>query len=270
MLKRFNRSNIKNIWPLKFMAMVIMVGLSLVVVSSMVQAGEESPLQKGQKLYVRARDIFYNGEGGYQEIKKIVDNCEEILSSSEDNYKKYYWQGQLKFLQGEVAEALGKQREAAVSFDKASQLARKAIDNKSDFSDAYRLMADAYMRLMNYKGSLFAVTKGPQSLKLAQKAVSLDRTNYRALNTMAIYYINAPEIGGGDVNKGIKTLQKALESNDRFDNFISYMWLATAHKKKGEASAAMRYVKKALEIYPGSGWARWLMESIKKQEGEEK
>lgn len=232
-------------------------------------AGNGIELEEGKELYFRARTLYCNGEAPLEEVETILDSCNNILSALEDGFNRYYWLGRLRFLQGEVAEARAdgeKSREAALLFEEAANLAEKAVKEKEN-SDAHRLLADSYMRLMRYKGVLFAITKGSQLLKILNKAVSLDVHNYEALNSLGIYYLNAPDIGGGDLDKGINALKQALESKDELDNYISYVWLAIAFDKKGDTRTARKYAKYASDIYPNGGMAKYLLSELDKQEG---
>jgi tetratricopeptide (TPR) repeat protein len=114
---------------------------------------------------------------------------------------------------------------------------------------------------MDYKGGIYMMTKGPQALKLLKKALSLDEKNYTAMNSLGMYYINAPAIGGGSVDKGIEVLQKALESKDEFDNFISNVWLGTAFQKKKNTDEASRHYQSALKIFPNCPWVKRLLQT---------
>ncbi len=60
------------------------------------------------------------------------------------------------------------------------------------------------MRLMDYHGTLYMMSKGPEAMKLLNKAISLDKKNFAVFNSLATYYLNAPAIGGGSVVKGIE------------------------------------------------------------------
>ena len=108
------------------------------------------------------------------------------------------------------------------------------------------------------------MTHGPQACNMLKHALELDKKNFTAYDSLGVYYINAPVIGGGSMAKGIQTLQNALESKDEFDNFISHVWLGQAYQKKKDSDQAVKYLKKALEIYPNSPWAKGLLKQIEK------
>lgn len=136
----------------------------------------------------------------------------------------------------------------------------KALKINPKSSDANRVLADTIMRLMDYKGAIYMMSKGPQALKLLNKALSLDEKNYAAMNSLGMYYIEAPAIGGGSVAKGMDILQKALESKDQYENFISNIWLGKAFQKKNNSSEGEQHFQKALGIYPNSPWVKELLQ----------
>jgi tetratricopeptide (TPR) repeat protein len=124
------------------------------------------------------------------------------------------------------------------------------------------LEADSIMRLMSYNGAMYTMSQFTHVIKLLKDAISFDAHNYTAMNSLGVYYVNAPAIGGGSVPKGIQNLQKALESTDDFDNFIADVWLGKAYQKKKNNNEATKYIKKALEIYPNSPWAKGLLKEV--------
>lgn len=245
----------------------LMAGISLqtgAVDNKNVRSNDQSSnIVKGKELFFTGREMFYNAEAEIVEIKNTLKASKDYFSQLEDGFEKYYWQAQVEFVLAEIAEATEKKREAAQSFYASSNLIKKGLEYEPKSSDAHRLLADTYMRLTNYNGTMYMISHGPQALELLNKAISLDKENYTAFNSLATYYINAPAIGGGSVDKGIKVLQKALESEDKFDNFISYVWLGIAYAKKKKINDAVKNLNKALEIYPNSPWAKGIFKKIK-------
>lgn len=219
-------------------------------------------ITKGVELFIKARKMYYNAEAPINIVMEILNDSEESFAKLSESFDKYYWQANVAYLSGEIAEVLGEKQQAAEDFTESHELIRKALDYNPKSSEAHRVLADTIMRLMSYKGTIYMMTKGPQALKLLNKALSLDGANYTAMNSLGMYYINAPAIGGGSVDKGIEVLQKALESKDEFDNFISNVWLGTAFQKKKNTSEASRYYQRALKIFPNSPWVKGLIQSI--------
>jgi tetratricopeptide (TPR) repeat protein len=213
---------------------------------------------RGKNLYLKGREIFYNSDAGLDEVKSALVSSKTIFTQLPESDTKYYWLSQVVFTEAETLEINGDKRKAALKYTESCDLVKKALCYDQRLSDAHRLLADIYMRLMSYNGSLYSISHGPAALKSAQKAIQLDKQNFAAFNSLGIYYVNAPKIGGGDIDSGIATLSKALASNEPFDQFISHIWLGRAYLKKGSRSEALNHLHQAQKIYPNSIWAKQL------------
>jgi tetratricopeptide (TPR) repeat protein len=222
-------------------------------------------LEQGKELFLEGRQMFYNAEKPIPEAIATLNEGKELLLTATDSFGKYYWLAQVELLLGEVKEVANEEKEAARCFSNTEELINKAIDFDPNRSDAYRILADAYVRLMPYKSMFYAMSHGSKANNLYKKALDLDDKNYAAYNAMGVYCLHAPAIGGGGVDKAIENLEKALESNDRHENFISYIWLGTAYEKKKMPGEAEAYLEKALEIYPNSQWAQSVLNRIKEK-----
>lgn len=247
---------------LKSLTVFLLLGCLYVSGIEVVNAQNEqviSNLKQGKDLYFKGRKIYYNAENTLDQARAVLASSKESFAKLAESDLKYYWLSQVEFTLAEISESVDNKKEAAMEFTKSHDLAKKAIDCNEKHSDAYRLLADNYMRLMDYNGPLYSVSNGPKALKLTKKAFQLDNQNYTALNSAGIYYISAPKIGGGDIGKGIATLEKALASNDSFDKFIAQIWLGRGYLKKGDKTKALNYFHQAQKIYPNSRWAKELV-----------
>ncbi|WP_027338934.1 tetratricopeptide repeat protein [Halonatronum saccharophilum] len=244
---------------LSFSILICLLMLTLINL----QVDAQSNLNEGEELYLEARSLYYNPKGETEKEQKeninraisLLEESKEVFTEVNNKYESYYWQGRTEFLLAEINEAIGENRRAAIGFQKAEGLAEKALREEAS-SQAHSLLADSYMRQFNYRGNMYVMQYGPTSLRLLQRAVSMDSSNYRALNSLGNYYYFAPEIGGGDRNKAIRSLNRALASDDKHDNFISYIWLGVIMREEGDITKAEEYFNKALEIYPNSLWAK--------------
>lgn len=222
---------------------------------------QEDALKEGIASYLAARRMFYNAEAPMEEAQKELLAAKEYFRQRLTGDEQCFWLAKIEFTLGELEEARGEKRAAAQAFTESGRWAEKALKANKGHSDAHRVLADTYMRLMSYNGAIYTMSKAPQAVKLLNKAISLDKKNYTAFISLGVYYLNAPAIGGGSVEKGMEALRKALESNDEFDNFLSYLWLGYAYRQLKKDDEAQGCFKKALEIYPQSPWAtEWLNE----------
>ncbi len=223
---------------------------------------EISDLDQGKQLFSQGRNMVYNSEASLQEIIAILNNSKDVFTKLPDGFDKYYWLAQVEFIIAEAAENSGDKTQAADRFTESNNFIRKALSFKPKSSDANRLLGDTIMRLTDYKGGFYMISQGPQAFKLFNHAIKLDPKNYTAMNSLSVYYLYAPAIGGGSVDKAIEFLQKALESKDVFDNFISNVWLGKAFQMKKNKSKAMEFYNKAILIYPNSSLVKGFLKEL--------
>jgi tetratricopeptide (TPR) repeat protein len=219
---------------------------------------ENSSLQQGKAAFFKGRKMFYNNEAPLAEVNDTLNFSKEALNKLPGSFDKYYWLAQVEFVAAEAAELYKENKQASKSFSASSRFIKKALHYNAKSSDANRLLVDTKMRLMVFKGPAYLMIEGPIAFMDVNKAVGYDKKNYTALNSLGVYYLNAPIFGGGNTNWGINMLKKALESKDEFDNFISYAWLGKAYQKKRNIEESTKYYNKALEIYPNSQWIEFL------------
>lgn len=216
----------------------------------------------GCEIYLNARKMFFSSSGSIHTIINLIKKAQKNFERLPEGFEKYYWQGMNAFLMAEVTETTGDKREAARKFMISSELAQKALLYRNQFSDANRLVADTYQRLMNYNGKKYAMSKASEVLKLLNTAITLDAKNYQAYISLGTYYLYSPAIAGGSVNKAIAMFSKALESKEEFDCFQANVWLGKAYTKKKDVTTAKTCFQKALQIYPNSIWAKKSLEDI--------
>ncbi len=244
--------------------LIILGMVFFTMLSALTVEAKNYDLEQGKRNFFKAREDYYNDK---TDISEVIERIEESISYIErvdDKYKRNLWKSKAKFLLGEIYEMKEEKRSAAKAFENSCDLALKALKINDNSSEAHQVLADNYMRLINYRGTIYMITSGPKSLKLLQKAIKLDQKNYTAFNALGIYYINAPKIGGGNVKKGIKMLNEALKSESKYDNFISHIWLAKSFVKLKEKQDATYNIKQALSIYPNSKWAQIILEEVQK------
>lgn len=255
---------IKMIWCGRKLAAVLLLCLLFCfgqAAISMAASNEEDPLQQGVAQYLVGRRNFYNAECPYDEAKETLLAAKAFFLQLPEGGEQYCWLAKVEFLIAELEEARGEKRRAQQAFTESGRWVEQALEADKSSSTAHQLLADTYMRLMSYQGMFYAMSKGPQALKLLNTAVSLDPDNYPAFISLATYYLNAPAIGGGSVKKGVEALEKALKSTDEHDLFLSNLWLGVAYRKLKKEDEAQGYFLKALEIYPQSPWAKeWMNE----------
>jgi len=123
---------------------------------------------------------FENGE--YAKIKKSLE--------TESKENRLYWEGKISFAEGD--------------FDKSTDSFSDLVDLVPDNSNYQFEKAKAYMELMK-NASMFSIPVYASKAKSSLiKSVELDSRNIEARIYLAMYYMNAPAIGGGDKEEGLK------------------------------------------------------------------
>jgi tetratricopeptide (TPR) repeat protein len=90
-----------------------------------------------------------------------------------------------------------------------------------------------------------------------KRALELDGNNPQVLASLGRQYLHAPKMFGGDLDKAIANLQKSIERDAGADTRAdeTYVWLAIAYRKKGDAAAANKALDEALRRNPHSMFA---------------
>lgn len=243
-------------------SMLMLVSNAIICSYAAIDNNENEDLVHGKKLFFEARKIFYNAEAKSSEVEAVLELSKESFEKIKDEFTKNYWLSEVAYVFAEMNEESGQKRDAALKFNESSDLAKKALHLNQKSSDAHRVLANTYMRLMAYNGPLYSISKGSEAKKLLDKALQLDRDNYSAMNSMGMYLINAPRYAGGDLDKAMIILKKALASHEVYDQFIAFVWLGINYSKKKNKVEAQNYFNKALGIYPQSPWVKRLIEQI--------
>ena len=194
---------------------------------------------------------FFQGSSSLAELEEKLNDLVVEFNKLKDNYEKFYYLGKSNFLLGEIADIQSKKDKAINYYEAAQKLAEKGMEYEEN-SDIYNLAGKSYIRLLNNKGAFYAISNGQKTFDLINKAVELDEKNYSAYNSLGIIYLQAPKIGGGNIEKSEDHLNKALNSDKKIDNFISYYYLAKVYEKKEDENMIENYKNKAEEIFPDS------------------
>jgi tetratricopeptide (TPR) repeat protein len=143
------------------------------------------------------------------------------------------------YVQGKNELVRGAAEEGLAAAEKAS-----ALDPAS--SEAHRLQAD--MAVMLIPNSTKDTNYAKRAVTEAEKALELDPKNAKAWVSRGLMYFYAPVGYGGDQEKALQVMKKAVELEPSFDVphiFLAQMYLAT--NKKDEA---VREINEALRLNP--------------------
>lgn len=229
--------------------------------------GKKLSLEDVQDLYRQGQRQLYNSAFGeeYRRARELLQNAQVLLNQFGNEITetdRLYWQARVEFelgnwyhgaAWGDPAQA----QEALPYYLTVEQIAQKLTERAPNFSDGYRLLGESQMRIISLKGWLQALTGAGTAKSNLERAVELDPQNAEAHLALGVYYLYAPALFGGDLNKALSELaQSAALTSDKTVRFLSYRWRGVAYAKLGKIAEAREAFQQALAIYPKSAWDR--------------
>lgn len=130
---------------------------------------------------------------------------------------------------------------------KVLAMGRKNVDT-TNYARAYLTIGGAKAALADEGGVLAGIVQGSQVLGYFKKAQRLQPRSAGVLYGLGSFYSLAPGIAGGDVNKGVAYLERAIKEDPHFTN--AYTRLAQVWWKRGNWSKYEFYLNKAQELDP--------------------
>lgn len=225
----------------------------------------------------------------------ILGVCSPDRSRLAFDVRGAYWEIWIARLKPDVpmVEALGPAQSLEEYLrDEPQRLVAKytrIIEANPDVFEAYRLRAEAYLRLSEYKkaaadydayarlleaGSYPArdynnlawkYVAGPQQIRdpekalpLALKAVELEPENFNSVNTLGVVYYRC-----GQFDNAIETLLRRVEGDKNGGNAIDFFFLAMSYHKLGQPNKAREAYDKAVQWWTAheplsAGWTEEL------------
>ena len=220
-------------------------------------------LLEAMERFFSATERFFNGATVLEGIRQDLDDAYQILARVRDDRQRLYWQARVSYIAGFVEQGSGRKDAAKSRFLLSHSLATTALA-KGEFSEGYRLQADNYAQLMNYNGLLYKLRYGRKIIELCEKAIELDPDNVKARLTLAISYMFAPPIAGGSLSRSIEMLSAlgGAENVESLDRFSINAWLGMAYGKRRDTENARRYIRQALQVFPGNPWMKEYLEQL--------
>lgn len=225
--------------------------LGLLILLAVPVAAQGSP--GGLAALEEAKALIYSQSGNEEEVEALLESANSTIEEIESPSRRAYNLGRLYLLRGTFFNIREESRRAAEALKEAIRYAEEALEQE-EFSEGYRLLADAHSQMMMARGIFYMARHGETARAAALRSLELDKSNSRAHISVAGYYLNAPSIAGGDPEKGIEILQRgvSLESAGRSERFLMYLWLAETHQELGKIGEAREYLLQARRIFPQS------------------
>src|SRR5215831_5571825 len=186
---------------------------------------------------------------------------EECARRDAKNARCYYDLGRTDFYIANVRESQRDKKTAQQVLDSAIVNTRRSIDLDDEFADAHALLAELYGRKIGYGGVFTGMRIGPKAEAEVQRALELDRNDPRIYIVLGRRQLYAPRVFGGDIEKAIESFRKATIVDPHHDE--SFVWLAIAYEKKGDARSAKVAVEEALRLNSRNVIARELRSTIR-------
>jgi tetratricopeptide (TPR) repeat protein len=208
--------------------------------------------------FARARDAVYDQNRSPREIDGLLEASRRTIGELTDPQQRLYWLARLESLSGYMDMILTKDNRAAEApFEESLSLSREAL-KLGEFSEGYRLMSSDISYLCAVKGVGYAMVNGRDVERHAEEAVRLDPANGKAMIVLASIKIYVPPLFGGDPQKGIEILQKALRlaKLDKEDLFDIYSRIGVAFGKLRNHKKAREYLSRSLQLFPSNLYAK--------------
>jgi tetratricopeptide (TPR) repeat protein len=152
-----------------------------------------------------------------------------------------------------VRESKGHKAAASI-LDQAIDEAQESLRLDERSAVAHSLLADLYGNKIGLGvGFMLGARFGPKVDAENKRALELENNNSQVLASLGRQYLHAPKMFGGDLDKAIANLQKSIERDPTADE--TYVWLAIAYRRKGDATAADKALDEALRRNPCSVFA---------------
>ncbi|MBS4015339.1 MAG: tetratricopeptide repeat protein [Candidatus Latescibacteria bacterium] len=213
----------------------IILGMLLLCISLNAQTGDTLINQALQLFETR-----HLNEDNTDESARIL---EKTLQTEPDNLTALYKLSQIYYT---IADHAPTKQEKLHCFNKGIDYAQKAIriDSGSVWAHFwYMANLGAATQLKGIFSSLASVSEVKREINLVLK---LDPVNVWALNAQANVYYELPGILGGDLDKSIEILQRAIAIDPNYS--ILYISLANVYIKKKDYRNARFYLNQVLTL----------------------
>ncbi len=226
--------------------------LSVLMVGGLVWADS---LEEGKRLLSEGFRTFQKDS-----LLKAKNDFEGFAKKNPNDPEIYYLLGECFNGLSSVEELAGNKDGASSLIEEGIKVTKKSVELNHAFSESHRLLASFYGRLIALKGGMAGMTYGPMNEEEIQKALTLNPQNSQAHLELGISRVNTPPQFGGDLEVGIKAIEKAIRLNPNLD--MAYYHLGRALIKKGDKEKAKETLQKGLQINPANGFIKRELEKM--------
>lgn len=213
-----------------------MIVLLLVLTPLLVNNPSDSLINQAIQLF-ETRHLNSNN------INLSAEILANLTKREPDNLVANYKLSQIYFT---IGDHTSNKSEKIKYFDLGLTYAKKALAIDSNSVWAHFWYLANLGALTQQKGVFSSLTAVSEVKKEIETVLRLDPNNVWALNAQANVYYELPKILGGDLDKSIEILNRALAIDSNYS--ILYVSIAKAYIKKRDFSRARFYLNKLLSL----------------------
>jgi len=212
---------------------------------------------------VELADFVMRESPSRAELASRARELEPVIEAAEDESARMLLSAMREFLVGFGELGNGSVAEADRRFTSSVSLALGST-RASESSEGYRVLADAYNQLLDIRSPAYKVFNAAGARRAAVRAVDLDPSNPLAHIAAASYFVSAPAVAGGDLDRGRGHLRAAAQYGDGSDyqRFLVIVWEGRLAAAEGRPEEAVRLLSLAYGIYPDNWWLASVAEGL--------
>jgi len=225
-----------------------------------------SPQLSEEALAKREQLEFASHHNNVSELHRIESYFADLGLTETDNPWAPYYASLAAY---RLANLLGGARDSArTSLQNAIDHIEIALERSSDEAEILSLAGGCYGRMIGFSG-MKAMSYGPKSSRLHQRALKLDPNNPRVLLFSAIDLFYKPGLFGGEKEKALQRTRQAALGYSVYENREisqptwghpdAFAWTGFIHQELGEVDQAEMAYGKGLEINPEYGWIKHVL-----------
>jgi tetratricopeptide (TPR) repeat protein len=157
-----------------------------------------------------------------------------------------------------IADHAEQKKDKLDNYYKGLRYGKKAIQLDYNCASAHFWYMACLGRISLLKGIFNSLVSVGESKKEIDIALNLDPNNVMAYNAKAMIYYELPGILGGDVNKSILFLKRAIEIDSNYS--MAYVTLGKCYIRKKNYKTAQIYLNKVLALQNGWPVADFIMD----------
>ena len=240
---------------------IVSIIFAVVNVTAAFQPGSPS------SLHCEFRDSIYNQSRDSVKIYSLYNNTLNSYSSIVPQLHKLYWMARAHFLLGwYYYHTTGNKKSAKKQWKIMLKYTEEALKIE-EFSEGYRLRAEAISHLCMVTSVSWVLINGLRIKGNCEKALELNPNNAKAMFLLGASKTYPPSWFGGNTNKAIKILHKALklQYQELNDTYNIYTAMGVAFLKEKKYRKALRWLEKSVEIYPKNEFSNAMILKAKKK-----